>query len=101
MFLHHGSLAQIYLGAAFFGLAFNSIFGLIPAYVSLNYPARIAAPIFGISNMMLGLGATTGNLIGGLSKEVTGSFQAVYTLAALTVFALFVLSLLLSNRKNS
>lgn len=100
MFLQHGSLAQIYLGAAFFGLAFNAIFGLIPAYVSLNYPARIAAPIFGFSNMMLGLGAATGNLIGGLTKEMTGSFQAVYSLAALTVVALFLLSLQLSSRKS-
>lgn len=101
MFLHHGTLAQIYLGAAFFGLAFNAIFGLIPAYVSLSYPARMTVPIFGVSNVMLGLGAMTGNMIGGLSREATGSFQTSYMLAAGTAMALLLISLMLGTKKRA
>ena len=100
-FLHHGSLAEIYLGAALFGLAFNAIFGLIPAYVSLTYPARMTAPIFGFSNVMLGLGAMAGNMIGGLTKEATGSFQTSYALAAGTVVVLFLVTLMLRGEKRS
>jgi predicted MFS family arabinose efflux permease len=101
MFLHHGTLTQIYLGAAFFGLAFNAIFGLIPAYVSLTYPSRMTALIFGVSNVMLGLGAMTGNMIGGLSREATGSFLTIYTLAEVTATALFLISLMLGAKKRT
>jgi MFS family permease len=99
-FLHHGTLTEIYLGAALFGLAFNAIFGLIPAYVSLTYSARMTAPIFGFSNVMLGLGAMAGNMIGGLIKEVTGSFQTSYALAAGTVVLLFLVALMLRGEKR-
>lgn len=99
-FLHHGTLAEIYLGAALFGLAFNAIFGLIPAYVSLTYPARMTAPIFGFSNVMLGLGAIAGNMIGGLTKEATESFQTSYAVAAGTAVLLFLATLLLRAEKR-
>lgn len=90
LFVDHRSLAAIYLGAALFGLAFNAIFGLIPAYVSLTYPAAATAMIFGIGNVMLGLGAMVGNYLGGAIKEGTGSFQPVYA-TALGVAILLVL----------
>lgn len=96
-FLHHGSLPEIYIGAALFGLAFNAIFGLIPAYVSPTYPARLTAPIFGLGNVMLGLGAMTGNMIGGVTKEATGSFQFSYSLAAGTALVLLPVTLLLKS----
>lgn len=99
-FLHHGTLVEIYLGAALFGLAFNAIFGLIPAYVSLTYPARMTAPIFGFSNVMLGLGAMAGNMIGGLTKEATESFQISYALAAGTAVVLFLVTLMLRAEKH-
>lgn len=99
-FLRHGSLAEIYFGAALFGLAFNAIFGLIPAYVSLTYPAQMTAPIFGFSNVMLGLGAMVGNMIGGLTKEATGSFQTSYTLAVGTALVLFLVTLMLRGEKR-
>lgn len=99
-FLHHGALPEIYLGAALFGLAFSAIFGLIPAYVSLTYPARMTAPIFGFSNVMLGLGAMAGNMIGGLTKEATGSFQTNYALAAGTVVVLFLVTLMLRGERR-
>lgn len=100
-FLHHGSLVEIYAGAAVFGLAFNAIFGLIPAYVSLTYPARMTAPIFGFGNVMLGLGAMTGNMIGGLTKEATGSFQTSYSLALATALVLLVIALLIRQGTRS
>lgn len=80
-FTDHRSLAAIHLGAALFGLSFNAIFGLVPAYVSLRYPAGATAMIFGIGNVLLGLGALTGNFLGGLIKQEAGSFQTIYVAA--------------------
>lgn len=61
-FLRHGSIIEVYFGAACFGLAFNAIFGLIPAYVSLTYPVKMTVTVFGMGNIMLGLGATGSNV---------------------------------------
>lgn len=79
LFVHHGSLWQMYLGAALFSLAFNAIFGLIPAYISLAFPARLTTPLFGLGNVMLGTGAMIGNYVGGVTKDVLGSFVPVFS----------------------
>ncbi len=74
LFAHHGGLLELYIGAALFSLAFNAIFGLIPAYVSLEFRPALTAPIFGAANVMLGLGAMIGNFLGGVIKDWSGSF---------------------------
>lgn len=94
-FADHRSLVVIYLGAALFGLAFNAIFGLIPAYVSLAYPTKATALIFGMGNVMLGLGAMTGNFLGGVVKDESGSFQQIYIVALVSAAALIVLAIFL------
>jgi MFS family permease len=94
-FADHRSLVVIYLGAALFGLAFNAIFGLIPAYVSLAYPTKATALIFGMGNVMLGLGAMTGNFLGGVLKDESGSFQQIYIVALVSAAALIVLAIFL------
>lgn len=84
LFIHHGSPNQMYIGAALFSLAFNAIFGLIPAYVSLALPSHLTAPVFGLGNVMLGTGAMIGNYLGGVVRESFGTFEPVF-LASLIV----------------
>jgi len=36
LFLHHAYIWEVLIGAGLFGLLFNAIFGLIPAFVSLR-----------------------------------------------------------------
>ncbi len=94
-FLHHPGLTVIYAGAAIFGLAFNAIFGLLPAYVSLVFPRHLTAAIFGLGNVMLGLGAMAGNFLGGFIKDGTGSFHLVYLGALVATAFLFGLAFML------
>lgn len=100
-FLDHRSLAIVYLGAALFGLSFNAIFGLIPAYVSLSYPGSATALIFGIGNIMLGLGAMTGNYLGGVIKDGSGSFQPIYAVAIAVAVTLAILAVFLRKPGDS
>jgi predicted MFS family arabinose efflux permease len=78
LFLHHAAVWEVLVGAALFGLAFNAIFGLIPAFVSLSFPAHRATAVFAIGNVMLGLGSMLGNLLGGVLREQQQSFVPVY-----------------------
>lgn len=78
LFLHHAALWEVLLGAGLFGLAFNAIFGLVPAFVSLSFDAQKATAVFALSNATLGLGSMLGNLLGGLLREKLQSFVPVY-----------------------
>ena len=103
LFLHHASLAEVLVGGALFGLVFNSIFGLVPAFVSLSFDARKATAVFAMCNVLLGLGSMLGNLLGGLLREQQQSFVPVY-LASLGVDVLLIgLSLYLvgARRRNA
>ncbi|MEI7514159.1 MAG: MFS transporter [Betaproteobacteria bacterium] len=89
LFLHHAALWEVLVGAALFGLVFNSIFGLVPAVVSLSFDAHKATVVFALSNVALGLGSMLGNLLGGLLREQQQSFVPVYQ-ASLAVDVLLV-----------
>lgn len=68
----------IHLAAAAFGLSFYAIFGLVPAYISHLFSGGNAALVFAFGNVALGIGGVIGNLVGGYSKEITGSFDMLY-----------------------
>lgn len=72
-----GYLLILVSGMAF-GLSFYAIFGLIPAYISHLFSDGNAALIFSFGNVSLGIGGVIGNLFGGYSKEITGSFDILY-----------------------
>lgn len=100
LFLHHACTWEVLLGAALFGLAFNSIFGLVPAFVSLSFDTHKATAVFALSNVMLGLGSMLGNLLGGLLRERLQSFVPVY-LGSLGVELLLIgLSLYLQHAER-
>lgn len=97
LFLHHSSPYEIYLGAAIFGLSFNAIFGLIPAFVSLNFSKDLSTVIFGLATVLLGLGSMIGNLFGGVIHDFAKSFLPIYQISTLTALILAVLSVLLGK----
>ena len=100
LFLHHTALWEVLAGAALFGLVFNAIFGLVPAFVSLSFDAHKATAVFALSNVALGLGSMLGNLLGGLLREQQQSFVPVY-LASLGVDLLLIgLSLFLPGAQR-
>jgi predicted MFS family arabinose efflux permease len=92
LFLHHGSPYEVYLGAAIFGLAFNAIFGLVPAYVSLNFPKSTATLIFGLATVLLGVGSMIGNFSGGMIHDYLNSFSVIFQISTATGLLLAVLS---------
>ncbi len=99
LFLHHGSAYEVYLGAAIFGLAFNAIFGLVPAYVSLNFPKSSATLIFGLATVLLGVGSMIGNFYGGVIHDAFNSFSAVFLISTITALLLASFSFLLGRFK--
>ena len=101
LFLHHGSAYEVYLGAAIFGLAFNAIFGLVPAYVSLNFPKSSATLIFGLATVLLGIGSMIGNFYGGVIHDAFNSFSAVFLISTITALLLACLSFSLDRVKDS
>jgi predicted MFS family arabinose efflux permease len=101
LFLHHAYLWEVLIGAGLFGLSFNAIFGLVPAFVSLCFNANMATAVFAASNVMLGLGSMLGNLLGGLLREQQQSFVPVYVSALAIDLLLILLSLYLKNANQS
>ena len=101
LFLHHGGAYEVYLGAAIFGLAFNAIFGLVPAYVSLNFPKSSATLIFGLATVLLGVGSMIGNFYGGVIHDAFNSFSAVFLISTITALLLACLSFSLDRVKDS
>lgn len=84
-----------------FALAFYPIFGLIPAYVSkMASSAALAVTIFGIANIMQGVGGMLGNYCSGLLASLSGSFVAVYAVIAGVAVLLAGLTLCLPNERN-
>ncbi|WP_342616754.1 MFS transporter [Rhodoferax sp. GW822-FHT02A01] len=93
LFLDHAYIWEVLIGAGLFGLSFNAIFGLVPAFVSLSFDANKATAVFAASNVMLGLGSMLGNLLGGLLREQQQSFVPVYVGSLGIDFLLILLSL--------
>jgi len=79
-----------------FSLAFYPAFGLIPAYVSkMAGSAAVAVAIFGIANVMQGIGGMLGNYGAGLLASHSGTFAGVYGVIAVVGAVLVGLTLVL------
>jgi predicted MFS family arabinose efflux permease len=77
-----------------FAVAFYPIFGLIPAYVSkMAGSATLAVTIFGVANILQGVGGMIGNFCGGLLARFNGSFVGVYVAIGLVAVLLAMLAL--------
>ncbi|MBN2979502.1 MFS transporter [Pseudomonas fluorescens] len=91
------SIALFYLAALLFALAFYPVFGLVPSYIGQIVPVSRLTQAFGIANVLIGLGGVCGNFLGGLSKDLTGSFSTVYWVVALLLFVQCVMVFMLGN----
>lgn len=84
-----------------FALAFYPIFGLIPAYVSkMAGSAALAVTIFGVANILQGVGGMIGNFSGGVLASFNGSFVGVYVGIALVAVLLAGLTLRLPKEAS-
>lgn len=79
--------ATVACAAVTFGLAFYAVFGLVPAYAAQTFPPSATAVLLALMNVTQGLGGLLGNVIGGWSKDATGSFDPIYavTLASAVI----------------
>lgn len=89
------------MAGGLFGFAFYPIFGLVPAYIAKKAKGSNATVIFGVASVMVGLGAMSGNFLGGLSQTQTETFFWVYSAIAATLVLLVLLTSVLPNEKNS
>jgi MFS family permease len=78
-----------------FALAFYPIFGLVPAYVAKSSGGGQATIIFGVANITLGIGGMIGNYMGGIVRDLTGTFVWIYAAVAVSAVLLALVSLLL------
>jgi MFS family permease len=82
------------IAAVAFGFSFFPIFGLLHAYVGKTSEPATAAIVCGICEAAFGVGGASGNVLGGLCKTVSGSFQPVYGFAAAASIVLVGLTFL-------
>lgn len=88
------------IAAASFALAFNAIYGLVPAYISTMLAGGSATLLFGFGNIAIGLGGLAGNVIGGYTKEGTGTFTPIYALIAIAALAQILMALVTPNERR-
>lgn len=84
-------------GAFLFAFVYYAMFGLVAAYIAFFFGAG-SAVVFAVGNVLMGLGAVLGNVVGGALKEATGSFESVYWMFAVGAAASIVISLALPRR---
>lgn len=90
---------RLYAAAIAFGVAFNAIFGLVPAYIGQAFGAG-ATLVFALGNIALGVGGIVGNLLGGALKESIGSFEPIYlTMLGAALCAALCSAMLPSERR--
>lgn len=94
-----GTMALFFMSGAF-GLAFYSIFGLVPAYISQQYEGPATSIVFAMGNVALGTGALLGNYTGGWAKDATGTFDWTYLIVLTATGLSAVLCLFLKPRQG-
>jgi len=91
----------VYIAPVAFGLSFYAIFGLVPAYISHMFSDGNAALVFAFGNVALGMGGVVGNLVGGYSKEFSGSFDTLYLMILIAALLSAVIALILPSEIES
>lgn len=94
-----GSIVNLYTLSILFGLAFYSIFGLVPAYISHVYKDGTAALVFSFGNVFLGLGGIIGNALGGQLREKYGSFEGIYALILAASLCTVIISICMRSEQ--
>jgi predicted MFS family arabinose efflux permease len=92
--------SALYVAATTFGISFYAIFGLVPAYISHVFGTGNAALVFAFGNIALGLGAIVGNMLGGVLKVSTGSFEPIYLIMLTAALCSAVLSAMMPSERS-
>lgn len=100
LLLDNISLVSLFLISATFGMAFYSIFGLMPAYISQQYEGPATSIVFAMGNIALGIGALVGNYIGGWAKDTTGTFDWTYSIVLMATALATILCLFFKSKKT-
>ncbi len=90
----------LYAAAMAFGIAFNAIFGLVPAYIGHAFGPGGATLVFALGNIALGVGGIVGNLLGGALRESIGSFEPVYLITLGAAVCAGLLSAMLPSERR-
>ncbi|MER9203879.1 hypothetical protein NKH74_32920 [Mesorhizobium sp. M0933] len=83
--------------AALSGLAYFSMNGLFPAYISKSFDPAASTTVFGVGNVFLGLSTTLGGFFGSFAKSVFGTFHPIYLSVSVVSLGLVVLTLFLKR----
>lgn len=101
LFLHfYSSSVFLSISGLLFGLAYYSIFGLIPSYISKVHRPELAAKVFAIANVLHGVGGISGNFLGGWIKDKSGTFWWLYLLIIGVLVCLIVISFMLPKENT-
>ena len=95
--VRHNAVFMLAGGAFLFAFVYYAMFGLVAAYIAFFFGAG-SAVVFAVGNVLMGLGAVLGNVIGGALKEATGSFESVYWMFAVGAVASILISVVLPRR---
>ncbi len=73
-----GNIALVYVAVFLFGLCYFAIFGLISAFLTQAFEPQMVSALSGGTFIMVGLGATIGNYLGGQIIEHMHGFTALF-----------------------
>ncbi|RWL94330.1 MAG: MFS transporter [Mesorhizobium sp.] len=93
----HPNATSLVAAAALYGLAYFSMYGLFPAYISKSFDPTASTTVFGVGNVLLGLSTTLGGFFGGFAKSVFGTFHPVYLSVSVVSLGLVLLTLFLKR----
>lgn len=84
-----------FIASAFmFSLAYYCMPGLLPAFLSVQYPPHISTRMFSAGSMMLGIGAVAGNIIGGQLADYFYTLESYYWTCAAVAIVLALLAVI-------
>ncbi|MDO6965573.1 MFS transporter [Rhizobium alvei] len=90
----------VYISMIGFGMAYNAIWGLFAAWLSREFSPKAAAGLMGYTLVSSGLGATSGNYLGGLLTGVTNGYWLLYMLICLAVTIALAITILLPRDRT-
>lgn len=94
------STPPFFVAGVLFALAFYPVFGLVPSYLARIVPLTRLTQAFGIANVLIGLGGISGNVLGGVLRDLSGSFALLYLVIAVLLVVQGVLVLRLPERRE-
>ncbi|MET3524528.1 MFS transporter [Mesorhizobium abyssinicae] len=97
----HANATSLLAAAALYGLAYFSMYGLFPAYISKSFDPATSTTVFGVANVLLGLSTTLGGFFGGFGRSVFRTFHPVYLSVSVVSLSLVWLAFFLKREGDN